>query len=142
MSDNQKKILEMLAENKIGVDEAFKLLSVLPKEEGSEPRQTAGGSKFPFKYLRVNVKSAEGNNGKPDHVNIRVPISLIRAGMKLTSLIPSQTYDKVDTALKEKGIDFDLRNMKPEDLEELVTAINDLEVDIENGKETVRVYVE
>jgi hypothetical protein len=69
-------------------------------------------------------------------------MSLIRAGVKLTSLIPPGAYDHVDKVLKEKGLEFDLRNMKPEDIEELVTALSDLEVDIQNGKASVQVHVE
>jgi len=35
-----------------------------------------------------------------------------------------------------------LRNMKPDDIEELVSALSELEVDIRDGKEYVRVFVE
>jgi len=31
MSDNQKRVLEMLAEKKISVDEAYRLLKALPE---------------------------------------------------------------------------------------------------------------
>jgi hypothetical protein len=62
--------------------------------------------------------------------------------MKLTSLIPGNASNKVNEALREKGIDFDLRNLKTEDLEELVDALSELEVDVQDGKEKVRVYVE
>ena len=37
---------------------------------------------------------------------------------------------------------FDLRNMKPENVEELIQALNDLEVDIQGSQEKVRVYTE
>ena len=43
--------------------------------------------------------------------------------------------------MKEKGIDFNIRNIKDEDIEQLVDALGDLEVNIE-GKETVRVFTE
>jgi len=73
---------------------------------------------------------------------VRVPVALIRAGIKFTSLIPAEASDQVNEALKEKGIDFDVRNLKPEDLEELLMALHDFEVDIQNGQEKVHVYVE
>jgi Fe-S-cluster formation regulator IscX/YfhJ len=75
-------------------------------------------------------------------VNVRIPLSLIRAGIKFTSLIPADASGQINAALKEKGIDFDVRNLKPEDLEELIMALHDLEVDIQDGKEKVHVYVE
>jgi len=82
-------------------------------------------------------------SGNYDRVNVRVPMSLIRAGIKLTSLIPSEARDKVDLALQEKGFDFDMRHMKPEEIEELIGALSDLEVDVitKNG-ESVKVFVE
>ncbi len=70
-------------------------------------------------------------------------MSLIRAGIKLTSLIPSEARDKVNLALHEKGIDFDERNLKPEEIEELIGALSDLEVDvISKTGEKVKVFVE
>ncbi len=147
MSDNKKRILEMLAENKISVDDAYRLLSAIEGGEGrresTDKAETA--SKGRAKYLRVTVlPSPESEqSGNYDRVNIRVPMSLIRAGIKLTSLIPSEARDKVNLALHEKGIDFDERNMKPEDIEELIGSLSDLEVDVisKNG-EKVKVFVE
>lgn len=147
MSDNKKKILEMLAQNKISADDAYRLLSALDGGEGR--RESTSKAETPVKgkakYLRVTVlpNPEKEKSGDYDRVNIRVPMSLIRAGIKLTSLIPSEARDKVNLALHEKGIDFDARNMRPEDIEELIGALSDLEVDVV-GKtgESVRVFVE
>ncbi|MFC1920286.1 hypothetical protein ACFLYQ_01010 [Chloroflexota bacterium] len=146
MTDSQKRILEMLAEKKINVDEAEKLLSLTGKEE--VPADRADSSiherKGLPKYLRVVVQpGAQAEPGNtPEKVNVRVPMKLIRAGMKLTALIPPHAADKMHDAMKEKGIDFDLRNLKPDDIEEFLEALSDLQVDVDGGKETVRVYVE
>ena len=78
----------------------------------------------------------------PAHINIRVPVALLRAGVKLATLIPPEAYNEMDEKLKNKGIMFDLRNMKPENVEELIQALNDLEVDIQGSQEKVRVYTE
>jgi len=142
MSDNQKRILDMLAEGKISADEAQKLLAAIGSGS-DEPRSTGAPPRSP-KYLRVvvqpNPDAPEDDDVK--RVNVRVPVALIRAGIKFTSLIPAEASDQVNEALKEKGINFDVRNLKPEDLEELLAALHDLEVDIQNGQEKVRVYVE
>ena len=147
MSENKKKILEMLAQNKISADEAYRLLNVIESgESGKEgPGQTATAVKDKAKYLRVTVlpDDEHEHSGNVDRVNVRVPMSLIRAGIKLTSLIPPEARDKVNGALREKGIDFDVRNVKPEDLEELIETLSDLEVDVVSSKgEKVRVFVE
>jgi hypothetical protein len=140
MSDNQKRILDMLAEGKISADEAQKLLAALGSggdEAKSPPPRDA-------KYLRV-VFVPDPDSPKSEEVkkvNVRIPISLMRAGIKFTSLIPADASGQINAAFKDKGIDFDVRNLKPEDLEALIKELHDLEVDIEDGKGKVHVYVE
>ncbi|MBI4285764.1 MAG: hypothetical protein HY670_07705 [Chloroflexi bacterium] len=147
MSENQKRILEMLANKRISVDEAYRLLNVLESEK-SEPEGTLKAetvAKAKPKYLRVTVLPDPANEPgqKVDRVNVRVPMSLIRAGIKLTSLIPPEAREKVNGALREKGLDFDVRNLKPEDIEGLIEALSDLEVDVVSAQgEKVKVYAE
>lgn len=145
MTENRTRILEMLAEKKITVDEAERLLAVAGNGEKTEtsyaPVNT--GNKPAPKYLRVVVTPGPGSTEMDDveKVNVRVPMNLIRAGMKLTSLIPPPAYEKMNEAMREKGVDFDMRNLKPEDLEDLINALSDLEVDVD-GKTKVRVFAE
>jgi Asp-tRNA(Asn)/Glu-tRNA(Gln) amidotransferase B subunit len=148
MSDNQTRILEMLEGKKISVDEAHRLLSMMAPEGDvtQEVQQTAAGRKA--KYLRVTVAPRPGHqddgeeDGGGELVRVRVPMSLIRAGMKLTALIPNAARDKIAAALGEKGIDLDARNLKPEEIEEMIEALSDLEVDVVNAREVVKVCVE
>jgi len=146
MTENMKKILEMLAQNKISADDAYRLLNVIDSGEGgqeSTPKAEPEGKARP-KYLRVNIiPDPDAENGRGDRVNVRVPMSLIRAGIKLTSLIPPEALDKVNGALKDKGINFDMRSVKPEDIEELIEALAELEVDVVSARgEKVKVFVE
>lgn len=147
MTENQKKILEMLSQGKISTDEAYRLLGAVNSEDrGQEsPRKTGLEVRGKARYLRVTVTPQEnhGNAENVDRVNVRVPMSLIRAGIKLTSLIPGDAMNKVNDALHEKGINFDVRNIKSEDIEELIEALGDLEVDVESSHgEKVKVFVE
>ena len=147
MSESQKKILEMLADKKINADEAYRLLSALEPgasaPEGAPKTET--GAKTKPKYLRCSVISGHGDEhgGKGGHIHVRVPMTLIRSGVKLTSLLPREARDKVTSALEEKGIDFDMRNVKPEDLDELIEALSELEVNmVGSDGEVVKVCVE
>ncbi|MGP8079943.1 MAG: hypothetical protein ACLPVI_05470 [Dehalococcoidales bacterium] len=145
MTENQKKILEMVADKKITVDEAYRLLSLIQPASDSGNGGPKERKPLP-KYLRVVVDTEHhwenGCDRGPAHINIRVPVALIRAGVKLASLIPPEAYNEVDEKLKNRGIMFDLRNMKPENVEELIQALNDLQVDIQGTEEKVRVYTE
>lgn len=131
MSEERKKILEMLAAGKISADEAERLIAALETAENRDsesgsPRSPGGKPR----YLRVVVDDA-------DHqVNVRVPMKLIRAGIKLSALIPEQA---VDAAKAESGID--LSQINPENLDEIINNLDDLTVDID-GKETVRIFCE
>ena len=136
MSEEKRKILEMLADKKITVDEAEKLLAAVSEQS---PEAAAAIGRGP-KYLRVLVEPAPGNPDG-DRVNVRVPLNLVRAGLKLASFIPPQVRDKVNSELKEKGVPFDLNNFNPRDVEALLGHLNDLTVEVE-GKENVRVFCE
>jgi hypothetical protein len=81
MGEETKKILEMLHDGKIGVEEAEKLLAAVSSTGASAEEPTSGtGAK---KYLRVQVEPDQGTEG--DRVNVRVPMKLIRAGLKLAA---------------------------------------------------------
>jgi hypothetical protein len=144
MSDSRKKILDMLGEKKITTEEADQLLEALGTDEPAPAAAmpTVEGPKRTWKYLRVTVTPGE-NAERQDKVNVRVPMSLIRAGIKLTSLIPPQAQNKIDEALRDKGINFDIKSIKKEDLEELIEALADMEVNVDGHRgEKVRVFVE
>jgi hypothetical protein len=78
-------------------------------------------------------------------VNVRVPMQLLRAGVRLASLIPSQAHDHFDEALGRHGIPLTLSQIKPENLEELIEHLEDFSVDVDardEGATKVRVYCE
>ncbi len=140
MNENRRRVLDMLAEGKIGADEAERLLSHVDPPSPPPPPAASSGSREPrggpARYLHVVV------NEPGERVNVRVPLGLIRAGMKLTSLIPTQASDGIHEALKEKGIDMDLRDLAGEGLDELLDALSDLEVQVQSENEQVHIYVE
>jgi hypothetical protein len=139
MSEERRKILDMLAAGRITAEEADKLLAALAEPEGAS--MNAGpstGSRF--KYLKILVEPGPQSE-RQDKVNIRVPLRLIRAGLKWAAFIPKEAQSRVSEALKEKGIAMDWTKVKPEDLEDLVSELNDLTVDVE-GKEKIRIFCE
>jgi hypothetical protein len=148
MSDNRKKILEMLDAKKITVDEATKLLSAIDRggtsySDEKPIDQIVNRVSRKIKYLRVLIDNPSSHHGEgPEKVNVRVPVSLIRAGMKFTSLIPREAGDKVEEELRCRGINLNIKNIKDEDIDELIEALSELEVDIDGGDGKVRVFAE
>jgi hypothetical protein len=145
MNADRRSILDMLAEGKITADEAERLLLAMDRSgpasaAAAEPR--AGHNGQP-KYLRVAVDTDEpGDDGGPTKVNIRVPMALLRAGVRLTSLIPPQARDKVNAELAKNGMAFDINQLKPENLEDLIDHLSDLSVDVDQEKTKVRIFCE
>ena len=146
MPDNQRRILEMLSRGKVSVDEAARLLSLVeqPARPEASPPPAEPSPKQPPKYLRVVVQPVEDRENDPEvhHVNVRVPMALIRAGIKLSSLIPHHAADEIDGKLRDHGVHAGLHNLKPEDIETLLSALSDTEVTVDSDKEKVRVFVE
>ncbi|PKB82440.1 MAG: hypothetical protein BZY88_04200 [SAR202 cluster bacterium Io17-Chloro-G9] len=142
-NENRRQILDMLAQQKISVEEADRLLSLIQDPAGGDSEKERS-RRPPAKYLRVVVEpdSEKDGDGGGERVNIRVPMGLIRAGVKLAGLIPSDATARVNESLQKQGIGIDLGNLSVENLEELVDALADLEVDVQDGKQKVRVYVE
>jgi hypothetical protein len=164
MSEERKKVLEMLAEGKINTEEAERLLEKLSgsgergQERGHGRRRrhrswgwnkggigahavVIGGDEEPDvegevdsalpKYLRVLVESNDGET-----VNIRVPIALVKTGMRLGTMLPKDAKEKIE----EKGID--LEGFNEMNADELIRALSELSIDVESDGETVRIFCE
>jgi hypothetical protein len=149
MSEHRRQILQMLADGKISADEAERLISAIEQPTSStspDGTSTSAGKARP-KYLRVLVDSEDdGGHEGPTKVNVRVPMQLLRAGVRLAGLIPAPALSRANSAMQEQGIPIDLSQIKPENLEELVEHLNDLTVDVDqkdaNTKVKVRVFCE
>jgi hypothetical protein len=139
MSENRREVLEMLSKGQVTADEAERLIAALEKEP---PASGGNGSesspKVKPKYIRVVVD----DNGGATKVNVRVPMQLLRAGVRLASLIPDQARERVNVHLRKEGLPFDLSQIKPENLEELVDHLDELTVDVDDKNTKVRVFCE
>jgi hypothetical protein len=140
MNEQRQQILQMLAEGKITAQEADRLLLALADNSpaGTDTGEKPNGSKTVSRYLRVVVD--EGTEGST-RVNVRVPLQLIRAGVKLATLLPESARNPVDQALSEAGVPFDLSRIKASEVEELIEHLADLSVDIDDKEDSVKVRI-
>lgn len=135
MSTDRRKVLDMLAAGKVAAGDAERLLSKLAGSAGSasagEPTDAAGSTPK-LKYLRVVVDGRDGNK-----VNIRVPLGLLRTGIKLSAMVPAVAGER----LKASGIDLsDLSSLSGD---ELIEELRDLKVDVDTPDgDKVRVFCE
>src|SRR5664279_1547075 len=139
MSEDRKRVLEMLATGKVTVDEAERLLSAL----GEAPPPTtasnaAAAPPRPGRFFRIVVRKT-GNEGPGKNVDIRIPLSLVKGGMRLGAMIPG-CGEAVTEKLKKQGINLDVTKLDPDQLE---SVLHDLgEMDIDDGKSHVRISYE
>ena len=143
MNDDRRSILDMLAAGKITPDEAERLLAAMERGGSrSEAPPPRGEGDRKAKYLRVQVDTDEPGHGGPTKVNIRVPMNLLSAGVRLSSIIPAEARLHVNAAMAEHGVNIDLNQLRPENLEEVIDQLNDLTVDVDQEKTKVRIFCE
>ena len=123
MSEDTKKILELLASGKVTVDEADRLLRAIGAAPAAAKGEAKGEAKDeapsqaekpPARYLRIAVQKGANECGPGKQVNIRVPISLVKGGMRLGAMIPGYG-DAINEQLRRHGTELDdhARRHKP-----------------------------
>ena len=94
------------------------------------------------KYLRVLVSAEEAGSDGPTRINVRVPFRLLRAGVRLTSLIPPQALTEANAELDRSGFPIDLTQLKPQQVEELVEHLDEVSIDVDDPGAKVQVFCE
>lgn len=136
MSQERKKVLEMLAQGKITAEDAERLLDRLsePSREAKAGDRSAadpGPTGREPRYLRIQVDDEDDRR-----VNVRVPLNLVRTGLRLGAIVPERVRER----LSEKGIDlYDLGELSEEMLDGLGEA--GIDVSTDDGK-VVRIFSE
>ena len=124
-----RKVLTMLHDEKVTVDEAERLLKALTPDDET-PYEIASTERALPKFLVVQISSGS------DEVNVRVPVKLISLGVDLSKLNP-QVADALEEAVP--GTVHGLAGLKDEELRE---ALQGLTVNIRDDEASVRVYCE
>jgi hypothetical protein len=137
MSEERRQVLEMLSAGKINVQEAEQLLQAV----GTTPPQDPGSDKkVEPRYFRILVNKPAHDGKKAETVNIRVPMTVVRGGLRLGALFPSMLGKK--TIKLDNGMDLDLSKITYQDLEGLIKDIGELTVDVDGGDSQVRIRCE
>lgn len=148
MSQEQDQVLDMLAAGKISADEAKALLKALELKDSTS--NSANGISGVFKkakkipeFICIKVES-EDKDGQ--QVDIRVPLKLIKAGIKLGTMMPRAAQESVNQALENSGVNFSLNSLNENNLMELVESLQDLTLNVRNdgekGSQRVTIHCE
>jgi hypothetical protein len=143
MSDETRRVLDLLAQGKVTVEEAEALLAALKERAARDEADPAPGATESAKrrFLRINVHKTSRDGGRDKDVNIRVPIGIVRGGMRLGALIPG-FGDRVTARLRGSGVNIDLTKMDAATLESLLKDLGQVNIDVNEGEEQVRITCE
>ena len=137
MIDQQRRqVLEILAEGTITVEQAEQLIDALQREQPESSRRAGPRPK----YLRVVMEDSSADGGA--RMNVRVPLRLLRAGVRLTSLVPPQAVTRINTELAKSGVPIDIAEVKPQDIEEVIEQLDELTVELDDPDTKMRVFCE
>jgi hypothetical protein len=124
----------MLSAGKVSVLEAEQLLQAV-----KAPGQTADDKKVEPRYFRILVNKPAREGKKAEAVNIRVPMTVIRGGLRLGALFPGMLGKK--KIQLDNGVELDLSKVTYTDLEAMIKDIGELTVDVD-GDAQVRIRCE
>ena len=123
MSDERKRILNMLAGGKLTVDEADRLIEALGTASGEK--------KLKKKAKLLHIKVFEGGSEKPT-VNVNLPLGLV----KLLTKFGGKYLDRLPDEVREK--------LEKEDVNEIVSYLSEAGeiVNVDDGNDIVKIYVD
>ena len=134
MSEETRRVLEMLSNGKVSVQEAEQLLQAV-----NAPGQADGDKKAEPRYFRILVNKPAHDGKKAEAVNIRVPMTVVRGGLRLGALFPGMLGKK--KIQLDNGTELDLSKVTATDLEAMIKDIGELTVDVDGDKQ-VRIRCE
>jgi hypothetical protein len=144
MSDDRRRILEMLSQGKISVQDAEDLLKAMGGETGG-PSSGAEEPKKTPRWLRISVEKQIEGGGRKKEVTVRVPVSLVRAGVRLGGMMPRIMGTRAGARLDVLGVGdlgFDLSRIDPKQLEALINEMGEMVIDLDDGRAQVRINCE
>ena len=150
-TDDTRRVLDLLSQGKITVDEADRLLKAVG---GDRPAEAAAGAAPAdgkrLRWFRINIhKPAKELGHKAKDVNIRVPIAVVKGGMRLGAIIATFAGEKAAHRMKARGVDLDLptvmgdlSRMNGAEFDAFMSSLDDMNIEIEDGKSVVRITAE
>ncbi len=142
MSEESRKILEMVSNGTVSVQEAEQLLQAVGGNgaNGAAPGDVAGTPPPNPRYFRIIVNKPPRDGKKAETVNIKVPITVVRGGLRLSALFPGMLGKK--KIQLDNGSEIDLSKVSYADLEAMIKDIGELTVDVDGGDAQVRIRTE
>jgi hypothetical protein len=142
MSDDIRRVLDLLAQGKVTVEEADRLLRAVTADEPRRQNEPSAADRPKLRWLRIAVHKPARDGHHDKDVNIRVPIAIIKSGMRLGALIPGMAGEQVSARLRERGLDIDFSKLDAAAIDDMLKEISDTNIEIDAGRAQVRITCE
>jgi len=147
MSEDRRRVLDLLAQARITVDEAEQLLAALVEPRSEKAGTTTGpvavgDAEAKPRFLRIEVRKAGTPEWPGKEVNIRVPIPFMRSGLRLGAVIPGFASERMKRRLRERGVDVDFETLDFKQLDAMLSELGEMTIDVDNGRKQVRLRYE
>ncbi len=149
-TDDIRRVLDLLSQGKITVDEADRLIKAVSADHTAAADQPGSDNRPPARWFRINIhKPAKDQTHKPKDVNIRVPIAVVKGGMRLGAIIATFAGEKAAQRMKERGVDLDLATingdfsrMNGAEFDSFLRSLDEMNIEVDDGKSQVRITTE
>jgi hypothetical protein len=150
-TDDTRRILDMLSQGKITVDQADLLINAISAGRPADaPPDAPAEGRPPVRWFRINIhKPARDEGHTPKDVNIRVPIAVVKGGMRLGAIIATFAGEKAALRIKQRGLDIDLSTINGDlsrmngvEFDTFMKSLDEMNIEIDDGKSQVRITAE
>jgi hypothetical protein len=156
-TDDTRRILDMLSQGKITVDDADRLIQAVTAERPADTpagdtaaADTAADGKRAMRWFRINIhKPAKDEAHRAKDVNIRVPVAVVKGGMRLGAIIATFAGKNAAHKMKKDGVDIDLSTingdlsrMNGPEFDTFLKSLDETDIEIDDGKARVRITCE
>jgi len=135
MREDRRKVLAMLATGRISVEEADHLLSAIA------PQREQPAAPYSPKFLRLLLEP-KADSGSQRKIDVRVPLGVILSSLQIAKSLPLEKRGPMKIALGTHILALDLEQVNPDNVNEFMAQLGQLTADIDQKKETVRLFCE
>lgn len=130
--------MQLLADGKITADEANELLKASSSDKNRTIHQ---GVANVDKFIYVSVEPKDTIEGKKTgRVFVKIPFALIKAGFNIAGLIPKNAQEEINEGLRKQGMSFDFSDLTPENVNDIMTSLEEVTIEVDNEDSLIRVY--
>ena len=142
--DDSRRILELLSQGKITVEEADQLLRAVSGSPAQPNTHAAApdadeARREPPKWFRLTIDKPAREGRPPKQVTIRVPMAVIRGGARLGAMFPRVAGDRVTQKLRDQGIDIAAIDFSQ--IENVLGELGETTIDVDEGKGKAHVRI-